>query len=250
MPNLSPDTHQRILRTLDDALKDVQSVAETAKATTGKVNFQQQVEDRLKAARRLLEQSKDRAATVNRLTTLYQALRLLGTGRARRHTYARDVGAAIERVGAREVSLARLAAAVSVAAGVLSACSVTSPVQPAASSKSGFEGAAYKGQTVTVSPGTPGATAYRVFQQGASGHRVARPVPFGFRELEVRSVEGVRDLVPAAPRAVDADHVALPRPRLVELPRADPAEGSIAHSASQVFVRGLSGWCVRQREAA
>lgn len=49
------------------------------------------------------------------------------------------------------------------------ACSVTAPVQPAATSKSGFEGAVYKGETVTVSPGTPGATQYRVFQQGASG---------------------------------------------------------------------------------
>jgi Short C-terminal domain len=51
----------------------------------------------------------------------------------------------------------------------VTACSVTAPVQPAATSKSGFEGAVYKGQTVTVSAGTPGATQYRIFQQGATG---------------------------------------------------------------------------------
>ena len=54
-------------------------------------------------------------------------------------------------------------------ATLLAACSVTAPIQPAATSKSAFEGAVYKGQTATVGPGTPGATGYRVFQQGASG---------------------------------------------------------------------------------
>jgi hypothetical protein len=80
MPDLSPDMHHRILRALDDALQDVQSAAEISKATTGRVNFQQQVEDRLKAGRRAVEQSKDRAATVSRLTALDQRLRLLNTG--------------------------------------------------------------------------------------------------------------------------------------------------------------------------
>jgi hypothetical protein len=80
MPDLSPDMHHRILRALDDALQDVQSAAEISKATTGRVNFQQQVEDRLKAGRRAVEQSKDRAATVSRLTALDQRLRLLHTG--------------------------------------------------------------------------------------------------------------------------------------------------------------------------
>jgi hypothetical protein len=51
----------------------------------------------------------------------------------------------------------------------ITACSVTSPIQPATTSKSGFEGAVYKGQTVAVSTGTPGATQYRIFQQGATG---------------------------------------------------------------------------------
>jgi hypothetical protein len=52
---------------------------------------------------------------------------------------------------------------------LLLGCSVTSPIQPASSSKSAFEGAVYKGETVTVSAGTPGSEAYRVFNQGATG---------------------------------------------------------------------------------
>jgi Short C-terminal domain len=48
-------------------------------------------------------------------------------------------------------------------------CAVTSPIQPAATSKSGFDGAVYKGKTVEVSPGTPGSKVYRVFIQGATG---------------------------------------------------------------------------------
>ena len=36
-------------------------------------------------------------------------------------------------------------------------------------SKSAFEGKVYKGTTVTVTEGTPGAEPYRVFQQGATG---------------------------------------------------------------------------------
>jgi hypothetical protein len=51
----------------------------------------------------------------------------------------------------------------------LAGCAVTSPIQPANSSKSAFEGAVYKGTTVVVSPGTPGNEAYRVFIQGATG---------------------------------------------------------------------------------
>ena len=51
----------------------------------------------------------------------------------------------------------------------LAGCSVTSTIQPAASSKSGFEGAVFKGTTATVSTGTPGSEQYRVFQQGATG---------------------------------------------------------------------------------
>ena len=49
------------------------------------------------------------------------------------------------------------------------ACSTTEPIQAAAASKSGFDGAVYKGTTVTVNPATSGATAYRVFEKGGSG---------------------------------------------------------------------------------
>lgn len=52
---------------------------------------------------------------------------------------------------------------------LLAGCSVTSPIQSASTSKSAFEGAVYKGQTVTVNAGTPGNSAFRVFQQGATG---------------------------------------------------------------------------------
>jgi hypothetical protein len=48
-------------------------------------------------------------------------------------------------------------------------CAVTSPIQLASISKSAFEGAVYKGQTVNVNPGTPGNPTYRVFIQGATG---------------------------------------------------------------------------------
>jgi hypothetical protein len=51
---------------------------------------------------------------------------------------------------------------------VITGCAVTSPIQPAATSKSGFDGAVYKGQTATIKPETPGNPAFRVFIQGAT----------------------------------------------------------------------------------
>jgi hypothetical protein len=52
---------------------------------------------------------------------------------------------------------------------LLAGCSATGPVKPAATSKSGFDGAVYKGASATtLGRSTPGATQYRVFQQGAS----------------------------------------------------------------------------------
>ena len=48
-------------------------------------------------------------------------------------------------------------------------CAVTAPIQPAASSKSGFDGAVYKGTTAKVHQATPGREPYHVFQQGATG---------------------------------------------------------------------------------
>ena len=51
----------------------------------------------------------------------------------------------------------------------ISACAVTSPIQPAATSKSGFDGVAFRGQTVNIKPETAGNPAYRVFIQGGTG---------------------------------------------------------------------------------
>ena len=50
----------------------------------------------------------------------------------------------------------------------LAGCGVTGPVQPANSSNSGFDGAVYKGTTVTTKPAPAGAETYRVFIQGAT----------------------------------------------------------------------------------
>jgi len=59
---------------------------------------------------------------------------------------------------------------------VLTACANTTAIQPAASSKSHFEGAIYSGQTVTLDTATPGAESYRLFQQGATGFVSLRSV--------------------------------------------------------------------------
>jgi hypothetical protein len=45
----------------------------------------------------------------------------------------------------------------------LMSCAETSPIRPAALSKSHFADAVYKGEFVTTGSGTPGAEAYRVF---------------------------------------------------------------------------------------
>lgn len=47
-------------------------------------------------------------------------------------------------------------------------CANNPPVQPAASSKSQFEGATYGGETIQLGKPTPGAEAYRAFYQGGS----------------------------------------------------------------------------------
>jgi len=52
---------------------------------------------------------------------------------------------------------------------VLAACATTTPIQPATSSKSGFDGAVYSGETTTLDKPTPGETSFRLFQQGATG---------------------------------------------------------------------------------
>jgi hypothetical protein len=63
----------------------------------------------------------------------------------------------------------KIAAVLALAAACLVGCAETSPIQPAASSNSHFAGAVYKGEFVTTGSGAPGAEAYRVFVQGATG---------------------------------------------------------------------------------
>ncbi len=51
----------------------------------------------------------------------------------------------------------------------LTGCAETTPIQPASTSKSAFDDAVYKGETVATGAGMPGNEAYRVFVQGATG---------------------------------------------------------------------------------
>jgi hypothetical protein len=78
-------------------------------------------------------------------------------------------------------TLSRLCANVLLAA--LVACANTTPVLPAASSKSQFDGAAYAGETVELDKRTPGAEVYRVFQQGATGFVSIASVRGGVEEI-------------------------------------------------------------------
>jgi hypothetical protein len=48
-------------------------------------------------------------------------------------------------------------------------CSTTTAITPVSSSKSGFEGAAFSGETVELESKIPGEVVYRLFEQGATG---------------------------------------------------------------------------------
>jgi hypothetical protein len=71
----------------------------------------------------------------------------------------------------------------------LAGCGTTTPVQLAASSKSGFDGAVYSGETSTLDKPTPGETSYRVFQQGATGFVSISSVRSDVEEQAVRHCE-------------------------------------------------------------
>lgn len=58
---------------------------------------------------------------------------------------------------------------IALATASLAGCATTSAVVPAAAGKSGFDDAAYPGETVELDKPTPGAERFRVFQQGATG---------------------------------------------------------------------------------
>lgn len=77
-----------------------------------------------------------------------------------------------------------------VAAAVLvSSCANAPRVQPAAASKSHFEGATYGGETITLDKPTPGEESYRVFQQGATGFVTLQSVRSGTSELATAHCE-------------------------------------------------------------
>ena len=61
------------------------------------------------------------------------------------------------------------AAAMLGAAVLLSSCAGAPPIQPAATSRSHFEGDAYAGETLTLDRPTPGEESYRVFEAGRTG---------------------------------------------------------------------------------
>jgi hypothetical protein len=67
------------------------------------------------------------------------------------------------------ISLTMLAGSLPIAALSLVGCAETSPIQPANTSKLHFADAVYMGESVTTGSPTPGAEAYRVFIQGATG---------------------------------------------------------------------------------
>ena len=52
---------------------------------------------------------------------------------------------------------------------LLAACASTTPIQPASSSGSMFDGAVFTGETATLSKPTPGEESYRLYQRAATG---------------------------------------------------------------------------------
>jgi hypothetical protein len=75
----------------------------------------------------------------------------------------------------------QVAAAVAVAA-LLSSCVGAPPIQPAATSKSHFEGNDYHGDTLTLNRPTPGEESYRVFEQARTGEVPLQSVRSGAEE--------------------------------------------------------------------
>ena len=55
------------------------------------------------------------------------------------------------------------------AALILGGCAAASPIQPADTSRSKFDGAVYDGETVVISAPTPGEKQYRIFHQASTG---------------------------------------------------------------------------------
>lgn len=69
------------------------------------------------------------------------------------------------------------------AAALIAGCASTTAVMPAASSKSGFDGAVYSGEIVELEKPTSGAEVFRIFQQGATGFVSLASVRGGVEEI-------------------------------------------------------------------
>ena len=67
------------------------------------------------------------------------------------------------------MKLTKLSVVLTTVTVLLAGCSMTPFIQKAADSKSEFEDAVYKGETVDIGQDNSGAERYRVFAQGATG---------------------------------------------------------------------------------
>jgi hypothetical protein len=77
----------------------------------------------------------------------------------------------------------KLPVAAAIAAAVLLSSCVGAPaIQPAATSKSHFEGSDYPGDTLTLDRPTPGEESYRVFEQARTGEVPLQSVRSGAQE--------------------------------------------------------------------
>jgi len=119
----------------------------------------------------------------------------------------------------------------------LTGCSVRSPIQPASSSKSAFDGADYKGETVTLYAGTAGNEAYRVFNQAAIGCVCLQSVrddaqqrARDFCDRRGKSMEPIRETTSTPPYILGkvprveivfdcVDKPTLPRPSTIDDPK-------------------------------
>jgi hypothetical protein len=77
--------------------------------------------------------------------------------------------------------MSRVAAAIG-AALLLTSCAGAPPIQPAATSKSHFEGDVHAGETLTLDRPTPGEEPYRVFEEGRTGMVSLQSVRSGAQE--------------------------------------------------------------------
>lgn len=63
----------------------------------------------------------------------------------------------------------RRAALLPLVLAFMGGCATTGAIQPAATTKSGFDGAVYSGETSVINAPTANTVAYRVFNQGSTG---------------------------------------------------------------------------------